>query len=186
MREYLFKTERLGIRNWEESDLVEFAKMGQDKAVMEFFPSLLSEKQTMNLIERMQIQLEKKGYGYLPVETLDQQEFIGMIGMSDQKYDIKLEESDDVLSAFVDIGWRLKTSAWGKGYATEGARGWLDYAFEKIKLETIYSIAPVINIPSQNVMKKLGFEKLGEFNHPKIEATHPTCKCALFKTIVKK
>ena len=28
---------------------------------------------------------------------------------------------------------------------------------------------------------KLGFEKIGEFDHPKIELSHPTRKCALFK-----
>ena len=181
MSSYLFKTERLGIRNWENSDLFEFAKMGQDEAVMKYFPSLLSEKQTMDLMHRMQVQLEKKGYAYLPVETLDNQEFIGMIGMSDQKYDIKLENSDEALSEFVDIGWRLKTSAWGKGYATEGAKAWMDYGFEKMKLNNIYSVAPVINIPSQNVMEKIGFEKIGEFNHPKIELSHPTRRCALYK-----
>ncbi|MFK7771593.1 MAG: GNAT family N-acetyltransferase [Saprospiraceae bacterium] len=181
MSEYLFKTERLGIRNWRDSDLSEFSKMGQDEEVMKYFPSLLSEQQTMNLMERMQVQLEQKGFAYLPVETLDKQEFIGMIGMSEQKYEIKLEESNEALSEFVDIGWRLKTAAWGKGYATEGARAWMNYGFEKMKLESIYSVAPVINIPSQNVMNKLGFKKLGAFNHPKIEATHPTRKCALFK-----
>lgn len=181
MSEYLFKTERLGIRNWRESDLPEFFKMGQDKEVMKYFPSLLSEQQTISLMERMKVQLEEKGYAYLPVEILDNQEFIGMIGMSDQKYDISLKQSDERLSEFVDIGWRLKTAAWGKGYATEGARAWMEYGFEKINLETIYSVAPVINTPSQNVMVKLGFENLGIFNHPKIEPAHPTRKCALYK-----
>jgi len=181
MSEYLFKTARLGIRDWRKSDLPEFAKMGQDEEVMKYFPSLLSEKRTMDFMKRMQIQLEKKGYSYLPVEILDNQEFIGMIGISDQKYKIKLEQSDEVLSEFVDIGWRLKTAAWGKGYATEGASAWMNYGFGKLKLETIYSVAPVINIPSQKVMEKIGFEKIGFFNHPKIESADPTRKCVLFK-----
>ena len=181
MSEYLFKTERLGVRNWRKNDLPEFAKMGQDEKVMEYFPSLLSEQQTLNLMERMQVQLKEKGYAYLPVELLGSQEFIGMIGMSYQKYDIKLDDSDEGFSEFVDIGWRLKTAAWGKGYATEGARAWMNYGFEKLNIETIYSVAPVINIPSQKVIGKIGFEKIGEFDHPKIDLSHPTRKCALFK-----
>lgn len=181
MYEYLFKTERLGIRNWRKDDLFEFAKMGQDEEVMKYFPSLLSEQQTMNLIERMQIQFKEKGYAYLAVETLNDQEFIGMIGMSTQKYKIKLDDSDAELSEFVDIGWRLKRASWGKGYATEGARAWMNYGFEKMNFETIYSVAPVINIASQKVMNKIGFKKIGEFDHPKIEHSHPTRKCALFK-----
>ena len=181
MSEYLFKTERLGIRNWKKSDLPEFAKMGQDEEVMKYFPSLISEQQTIDFIARMQAQFEKDGYAYLPVEILENQEFIGMVGISDQKYDVKLDDSDRVLSEFVDIGWRLKTTAWGKGYATEGARGWMKYGFEKINLEAIYSVAPVINVASQNVMNKIGFEKVGEFNHPKIDNSHPTCKCAVYE-----
>jgi len=31
------------------------------------------------------------------------------------------------------------------------------------------------------VMRKIGFEKIGVFNHPKIKLAHPTRKCALFK-----
>ena len=181
MGKYLFETERLGIRNWEKSDLPEFAKMGQDENVMRYFPSLLSEQQTINLMERMQVQFEQKGYAYLPVENLENQEFMGMIGMADQKYEIKLDDSEEVLSEFVDIGWRLKTAAWGKGYATEGAKAWMKYGFEKLNLENIYSVAPVINIASQNVMNKIGFEKIGEFYHPKIDPSDPTRKCALFK-----
>ena len=57
----------------------------------------------------------------------------------------------------------------------------MDYGFEKVELTTIYSIAPIINIPSQSVMRKIGFEKIGVFNHPKIKLAHPTRKCALFK-----
>lgn len=181
MNEYLFKTERLGIRNWRKDDLFEFAKMGLDEEVMKYFPSLLSEQQTLNLMERMQVQFEEKDYAYLAVEVLQNQEFIGMIGMSGQKYDIKLDDSGEVLSEFVDVGWRLKRAAWGKGYATEGARAWMNYGFEKMNIGTIYSVAPVINIASQNVMNKLGFEKVGEFDHPKIEPSHPTRKCALYK-----
>ncbi|MDG1435371.1 MAG: GNAT family N-acetyltransferase [Saprospiraceae bacterium] len=181
MTEYLFKTERLGIRKWRESDLLEFSKMGQDEKVMRYFPSLLSEQQTIDFVKRMQIQQKKKGYAYLPLEKLDNQEFIGMLGMADQDYNIKLDKSESIISEFVDIGWRLKTSAWGNGYATEGAIAWMDYGFEKVELTTIYSIAPIINIPSQSVMRKIGFEKIGVFNHPKIELAHPTRKCALFK-----
>lgn len=183
MSNYLFTTERLGIRNWQDKDLSEFAKMGKDDQVMKYFPSLLSQDQSLNLMKRMENQFEENGYAYLPVEVLETQEFIGMIGMSDQKYEIKLDGTDEVLSEFVDIGWRLKVAAWGKGYATEGAKAWRDYGFQKLKLETIYSVAPVINIPSQGVMKKIGFEKIGEFDHPKIELTHPTCKCAIYKKI---
>lgn len=63
-------------------------------------------------------------------------ELIGFIGLAYQTY-----ESD--FTPATDIGWRLKSSAWGKGYATEGAKRCLQYAFEDLKLEKV--IQPVPN-----------------------------------------
>lgn len=41
---YIFKSERLGFRNWNSKDLDEFVKLNSDKEVMEHFPELLSKK----------------------------------------------------------------------------------------------------------------------------------------------
>lgn len=174
MKDYLFKTQRLGIRNWEDEDISDFIEMGKNEMVMRYFPYLLTEKQSLDLIQRMKNSFDKKGYGYLPADILATGEFIGMIGILDQNY-------QGYLSNFVDIGWRLKPSAWGKGYATEGAKGWLKYAFEEIGLNEIYSVAPLLNATSENVMKKIGLEKIDEFNHPKISIDSPLCKCCLYK-----
>ena len=44
---YLFKSERLGFRNWSMADVDAMAEINQDKAVMAFFPSLASREQTI-------------------------------------------------------------------------------------------------------------------------------------------
>ena len=81
-----------------------------------------------------------------------------------EKYKIKLNESDDVLSEFVDIGWRLKTSAWGKGYATEAAQKSIDLGFEKFDLREIIGRTAKDNKGSFRVLEKIGmtFFKHGE------------------------
>ncbi|HFB99518.1 MAG TPA: N-acetyltransferase [Phaeodactylibacter sp.] len=173
VKKYIFQTNRLGIRNWQKSDFSTFIKMGQDQRVMEYFPWLLSESQSIDFIKRMQVHFEKKGYAYLPIILLENQEFMGMVGLLDQNY-------DNHLGMFTDIGWRLKPSAWGKGYATEAAKAWLKYGFEKLKLKEIYSVVPVINTKSQNVMHKIGLKKIEKFGHPKIDKNHPTRMCYLF------
>lgn len=172
--EYLFKTERLGIRNWQDTDLPTFIEMCASPEVMKYFPSTSPPEKTVELVRRMQAQYEKKGYAYLPVELLETQEFIGFIGIMDQDY-------GEYLPAFVDIGWRLKESAWGKGYATEGAQAWMDFAFEKLELSEIYSVATMGNLGSQRVMQKLGMGKIDEFDHPKIEVGNPQRRCCLYK-----
>jgi len=50
-----------------------------------------------------------------------------MIGLAFQEYKTKFTPA-------IDIGWRLKRSAWGKGYATEGAKRCLEYAFNELKI----------------------------------------------------
>ena len=80
-----------------------------------------------------------------------------------------------------DIGWRLKKSAWGKGYATEGAKVCLDYAFKQLKLDSVASVCPTVNIPSENVMKKIGMTKQGTFKHPKLTDYPKLEECVWYK-----
>ena len=45
-------------------------------------------------------------------------EFLGFVGLLTQNYEIPA-----LSTPFVDIGWRLKRSSWGNGYATEAGQG---------------------------------------------------------------
>ena len=121
----------------------------------------------------MQEMYSKRKFCYFAVDLLETNEFIGFIGLSEQSY---LDE----LGTFVDIGWRLKPSAWGKGYATEGAKTCLTYGFEKLELKRIYSIAPEINNGSIAVMKKIGMQILKAFKHPKLLDNQRLVNCVLY------
>ena len=45
----------------------------------------------------------------------------------------------------------------GKGYATEAARRWLEYAFDTLNLECIFALTRRINTPNIRINIKLGF-----------------------------
>lgn len=175
MNDYLIKTHRLGLRNWVETDLKPFSRMCSDKLVMEFFPSTLDKKQTHELIVRMQNHFEHYGYCYFAVDRLDTQEFIGFIGLLNQTY-------TSHFTPCVDVGWRLSPEAWGNGFATEGAKACLDYAFNTLRLKKVYSVAPKLNKKSQQVMRKIGMHYHSEFLHPKINKNNPLSKCVVYKT----
>lgn len=159
MQTYIIKTERLGLRAWKNTDLSEMTALNQDERVMEFFPSTQNETQTQGFIQRMQAHQETHGYCYFAADRLDTGDFIGFIGLCRQDY---LKDRP----AFTDIGWRLKQAAWGNGFATEGAKACLTFAFKKLNLDKIYSVCSLINAKSENVMKKIGMQKEMEFNHP--------------------
>ncbi len=49
----------------------------------------------------------------------------------------------------------------GKGYSREIVRLLLDYAFKKMKLNSLFATVTVENIPSLKVLEKAGFKKIG-------------------------
>jgi RimJ/RimL family protein N-acetyltransferase len=170
---YLFKSERLGFRNWLPEDITPMSEINADPRVMEFFPSIQSAAQTIEFIERMQNQFKEKGFCYFAVDKLENGEFIGFIGISEQTF-----EAD--FTPCIDIGWRLSSKEWNKGFATEGAKRCLEYAFDELNIETINSMCPKINWPSENVMKKIGMKKVSEFKHPKLLNDERLQDCVLY------
>ena len=118
-KKYIFKSERLGFRNWNLTDIDPLHEINSDEKVMEFIPTIPTKKQTTEFVERMKKQFENKGFCYFAVDKLADREFIGFIGLSEQTY-----EAD--FTPCIDIGWRIKSSEWNKGYATEGAKNVLN------------------------------------------------------------
>ncbi|WP_109831954.1 GNAT family N-acetyltransferase [Reichenbachiella versicolor] len=174
MKNYIFKSERLGFRNWIESDNPKLGMINADPIVMEYFPAVQTQKRTDEFIDKMKDQFAKNGFCYFAVDKLDDNEFIGFIGISEQNF-----EAD--FTPCVDIGWRLSQREWGKGYATEGAKRCLEYAFDEIGLDSVKSICPVTNERSERVMKKIGMKKVGFFNHPLLSQYKELETCVLYE-----
>ena len=172
-RAYLFTSERLGFRNWSKDDLGEFSEMNADPEVMAYFPIPLTKKESAEFLQRLQQHYKDHGYNYFATEVLETGEFIGFIGLAYKDY-------SSALTPATDIGWRLKKTAWNKGFATEGARRCLNYAFETLNLDHIIATFTKNNFNSENVMKKIGMKKLGTFNHPKLKEDPSFEKCACY------
>jgi len=174
MSNYIFKSERLGFRNWIDSDKSKMAAISSNPKVMEFFPSIQDYKHTEGFIKRMQLHFKEKGYCYFAVEKLENKGFIGFIGLLTVTF-----ESD--FTPCIDIGWRLAPEAWGYGYATEGAKSCIEYGLNALGLNSIMAICPIINVKSERVMQKIGMQKVKEFDHPLLEDCEHLRKCALYQ-----
>ena len=57
----------------------------------------------------------------------------------------------------VEIGYFLKRSAWGHGYATEACRRLLQFAFQETPLQEVVATFDKENLASRNVLEKAGF-----------------------------
>jgi ribosomal-protein-alanine N-acetyltransferase len=156
---YIFQSERLGFRKWIPSDHALFAALNADPVVMEYFPAPLTVPETDHFIERINNHFYEYSYGLYAVDSLEDNSFIGFIGLSHPRF-------ESPFTPCVEIGWRLAKEYWNKGYATEGAIACLDYGFNTLNIDEILSFTAVQNVRSENVMKKIGMERIGEFDHP--------------------
>lgn len=92
-------------------------------------------------------------------------EFIGYVGLHEIGFDADFTPG-------VEIGWRLAAEYHNQGYATEAAKAVLNLA-KDAGIERLFSFTAKINAPSERVMQKIGMEKTGEFNHPKLSNDSP-------------
>lgn len=162
---YIFKSDRLGFRNWEEGDLTPFAEMNADPEVMTFFPNCLTRDQTAEMIARLKTGYAENGYTFFAVDELESQDFIGFIGLIQPNFEA-------FFTPCVEIGWRLKKSVWNKGYATEGANACLTYGFKTFGFSEIIAITAVVNKKSERIMQKVGMTYIGIFEHPQLALGH--------------
>jgi ribosomal-protein-alanine N-acetyltransferase len=170
------RTARLRIRSWRDDDLEPFAAMNADPRVMEFFPSVHSREESAKYFAGGRARMAERGYGLWPVEVVGGASFIGMVGLSDPRFEAPFMPA-------VEIGWRLAAEHWGRGYATEAARAVLAFGFERLALAQIVSFTTVGNARSRRVMEKLGMRRTPEddFLHPQIPEGHPQRPHVLYR-----
>ncbi len=170
------ETERLILRGWEERDVAPFAAMNADPRVMEFFPSVLTVEETRAVYDRLSAGAVAHGFHFQPIEEKASGEFAGFVGIAPVPTNLPFAPA-------VEIGWRLPVAFWGKGYATEAATAWLDYAFNTLGLDEVVSFAVEANHPSRAVMSRIGMtqDSGGSFLHPALPKDDPLALHVLYR-----
>ncbi|QNI34917.1 GNAT family N-acetyltransferase [Alloacidobacterium dinghuense] len=172
----ILQTSRLILRRWRDSDRRPFAEINADPRVMEFFPNLLTREQSDRAIDRIEASFTKHGFGLCAVEQLSSHEFLGFIGLSVPNFEA-------AFTPCVEIGWRLAAHAWGQGFATEGAKAIVAYAFETLKLASLVSFTAEQNMRSRRVMERIGmtFDTADSFDHPILPEGHLLRRHVLYR-----
>ncbi|AQZ64986.1 acetyltransferase, GNAT family [[Actinomadura] parvosata subsp. kistnae] len=170
------ETERLIMRRWREADKEPFAAMNADPEVMEHFPAPLTRAQSDAMVDRIEEQFDRLGYGLWALEVRESGAFIGFAGLALQTFEAPFLPA-------VEIGWRLARPAWGHGYAIEAARRAARYAFEEAGLDGIISMTAASNVRSQAVMRRLGMTRdpAEDFDHPRVPEGSPLRRHVLYR-----
>jgi len=172
----ILETERLILRDWQESDILPFIEMNQDPEVMKYFPAILSADETNSLVMRIKSHFREHGFGLFAVELKSEKKFIGFVGLFIPSFEAHFMPA-------VEIGWRLSSKYFNKGFATEAAKKVLEHAFGELKLKEVVSFAVMTNQPSINVMQKIGMthDAKDDFQHPKLDKNHPLSWHVLYR-----
>ena len=141
------QTERLKLRMWRESDLDAYADMCADPMVMRYLGAgaVLTRAEAWRSIAYFMGHWQLRGYGHWAVEEKATGRMIGRIGFL----------NPEGWPGF-EIGWTLARHAWGKGYATEGAKTALEYAFGELDQRHVISVIHPENAASMKVAERLG------------------------------
>ena len=170
------RTEGLRLRQWTAADREPFARLNADSLVMQYFAATLSRAESDGLAEAIANHIAQHGWGLWAVEVPGVTSFAGFIGLSRPRFEAHF-------TPCVEIGWRLGSSVWGRGYATEGASAVLAFGFDALGLPEIVSFTTETNLPSRRVMERIGMthNRDDDFDHPNLPPQHPLRRHVLYR-----
>ena len=170
------RAERVLLRQWRDDDLEPWAALNADPEVMEHFVSVLSRSQSDATAAIIRGRIDDEGWGLWAAEVPGVAPFIGFVGLSRPAFDAPFIPA-------VEVGWRLARRWWGRGYASEGARAALGFAFGELGLDQVVSFTAVANVRSQAVMRRIGMSRdpAGDFEHPNVPVGHPVRPHVLYR-----
>jgi len=143
------ETSRLRLREWGEADRTRFYAIMNTASVMRHLGGIQDRGTWDAAFERLKAYQRDFGHTFWLVERSDDGELLGFCGLK------RVNAPGTDLTGQFEIGWRLRESAWGQGYAKEAAIASLDLAFGKFGAPHVVALTIEPNAESQGLMKRL-------------------------------
>jgi RimJ/RimL family protein N-acetyltransferase len=155
------ETEHLILRRFTEDDVDLLVELDSDPEVMRYItggrPTPRREVETEFMPAYLEYYERYAGYGFWAAVERSSGDFVGWFHFRPESED----EPDQV-----ELGYRLRRSAWGRGYATEGSRALIEKGFAELGVERVYATTMVVNVASRRVMEKAGLRFVRMFHQP--------------------
>ena len=145
----ILETQRLILREFTEGDVDNLLELNSDPEVMRYLG---------NPVPREKLRDEAIPFHLAVYQRLDRlgtwaaqdritAEFLGWF---------HFRPGPDADLTNIDLGYRLRRSAWNKGYATEGSRALIAMGFTDLGVERVFAHTLTVNTASRRVMEKCG------------------------------
>lgn len=163
----VIETERLILRDWREGDLAPFHAICSDPVVMATLGPVMSLDETAALIGRVEALAARDGHTFWALERKEDCRLIGWCGV--------IRGNAGPVDGKAEVGWRLASDTWGRGYASEAARASVDWLFANLEDDAAWAITHTGNSRSRAVMERLGMGHCPEldFDHPRLAEHDP-------------
>ena len=145
------ETERLILRRFTEDDVDILVELDSDPDVMRYLsggpPTPREDIERDILPWWLDYYNRFEGYGFWAVVEKSTGTFLGWFHLRPQQG----QPTDEP-----ELGYRLRRSAWGKGYGTEGSRALIAKAFTELGARRVFAGTYQDNLASRRVMEKAG------------------------------
>lgn len=160
MATILLETGRLRLRRFGPEDVDRLVELDSDAEVMRYItygvPTPRATYEDVILPRWLGIYAATPLLGYWAAEERASGTFLGWFHLRPDRMDPDEQE----------LGYRLARAAWGRGFATEGARAVVSHGFNALGTDKISARTLSRNLASQRVMRKCGLAFEKDFVYP--------------------
>lgn len=153
------ETERSLLRRFTEDDADLLVELDSDPEVMHFInggrPTPREEIENDVLPAFLAYYDRYEGYGFWACIEKATGDFIGW-------FHLRPHDGNPVDEP--ELGYRLRRSAWGNGYASEGSCALVDSAFAELGAVRVYAETMAVNLASRRVMENAGLRYVRTFH----------------------
>ena len=146
----IVETKRLILRELREDDKENLAKVLSDPISMQYYNHPFNEHEVEEWINWNIENYATYNCGLWAVILKEDGTFLGDCGITMQNIDGEI---------LPEIGFHIIKEYCNKGYASEAAKACMEYAFDVLGFEQIYSYSTIDNLPSQKVAAKIGMKQ---------------------------
>jgi len=155
------ETQRLVLRRFTTADVGNLVGLDADPGVMRFItggiPTPRDEIENEVLPAFLAYYERFEGYGFWATTEKPAGPFLGWF---------HLRPREGAGPGEAELGYRLRRSAWGKGYATEGSRALIRKGFTEFGMQRVVAETMAVNLASRRVMEKSGLTLVRSFRQP--------------------
>ena len=162
MAEFRHETDRLILRDWREEDWPFFWEGTNTPGVMRWLGGVCDGAKRDAAQQRLLSYEREHGHTFWCVERRGDGAILGFCGLK------RSNQSGGPLG-MMEVGWRLREDAWGRGYAKEAATASLDLAFDRFDAEEVIAMTVQRNTASWGLMQRLGMRRRDDLDFDNAE-----------------